>query len=176
VFNYHQNYRALLELFGFDMLRIARSEIGSNRKNRGNRFFTVIQYCLDLEQALISFARCLAPSGLLIMVVGRESCVRGVPFGNSAIVKALIAGNGAFDDASAHERVFVNRFGISIYEDVLVARRVGECGRLGAGREVALSVLRQALGEVAGAVRRDIEQALSISVKSSPMFGISAVI
>ena len=38
VFNYHQNYRALLELVGFDMLKVAHSEMGSNRKNRGNRF------------------------------------------------------------------------------------------------------------------------------------------
>ena len=38
VFNYHQNYRAILELLDWDLLSVAKSEIGSNRKNRGNRF------------------------------------------------------------------------------------------------------------------------------------------
>lgn len=52
VFNYHQNHRAILELLGFDLLHVAASELGSNRKNRGNRFRTVIQYALDMEAAL----------------------------------------------------------------------------------------------------------------------------
>ena len=43
VFNYHQNYRAIIETFGFEILKVAHSEFGSNRKNRGNRFKTVIQ-------------------------------------------------------------------------------------------------------------------------------------
>lgn len=38
VFNYHQNYRRSVEVLGWDVLRVARSEIGSNRANRGNRF------------------------------------------------------------------------------------------------------------------------------------------
>lgn len=36
VFNYHQNYRKSAEILGWDLLKIARSEIGSNRANRGN--------------------------------------------------------------------------------------------------------------------------------------------
>jgi hypothetical protein len=55
VFNYHQNHRAILELLGFDLAATsAASELGSNRKNRGNRFRTVIQYALDMEAALES--------------------------------------------------------------------------------------------------------------------------
>ena len=37
VFNYHQNYRRSVEVLGWNLLRVARSEIGSNRANRGNR-------------------------------------------------------------------------------------------------------------------------------------------
>lgn len=55
VFNYHQNFRAIVEAFHFDLLKVAHSEFGSNRKNRGNRFRTVIQYCLDMELAIRSF-------------------------------------------------------------------------------------------------------------------------
>ena len=47
VFNYHQKYRRSVEALDCNILAIARSEIGSNRQNRGNRFLTVIQYCLD---------------------------------------------------------------------------------------------------------------------------------
>jgi DNA modification methylase len=54
VFNYHQNYRAVTEAFDYNILKVAHSEFGSNRKNRGNRLLTVIQYCLDME-GIITF-------------------------------------------------------------------------------------------------------------------------
>jgi hypothetical protein len=178
VFNYHQNYRALLELFGFDMLHVARSEIGANRKHRGNRFLTVIQYCLDLELALRSFAQTLTPNGLLIMVVGRESRVRGVPFGNSALAKALLQNSGAFSAPDSYERVFVNRFGQNIFEDILVARRINETRTAKSAREVAAFALRQSLDGTAGEVRADIETALAQidAVKPSPIFNKNALL
>ncbi|GGA44862.1 hypothetical protein [Okeania sp. KiyG1] len=52
VFNYHQNYRKYAEFLGWNLLKIAKSEIGSNRANRGNRFYTVVQYCLDIADTL----------------------------------------------------------------------------------------------------------------------------
>lgn len=48
VFNYHQNYRKSVEALGYNVLEIAKSEFGANRKHRGNRFLTVIQYCIDI--------------------------------------------------------------------------------------------------------------------------------
>ena len=178
VFNYHQNYRALLELVGFDMLKVAHSEIGSNRKHRGNRFLTVIQYCLDLELAIDSFAKALAPNGLLIMVLGRESRVRGIPFGNSAIAQALIERSGAYSRSISHERVFVNRFGQSIFEDILIARRTGDPTIGESARDVALSVLQHALGNADGDVRANIEEALGLvgDIQPSPIFNKTALI
>lgn len=178
VFNYHQNYRTVLELVGFDMLMVAHSEIGSNRKHRGNRFLTVIQYCLDLELALDSFAKCLVPGGLLIMVLGRESRVRGVAFGNSVLAKALIERNGAYSQCMSHERVFVNRFGQSIYEDILVTRRAGDPAVGDAARNVARSALQEARTNAEGDVCANIDEAigLSESVKPSPIFNKAALI
>ena len=178
VFNYHQNYRALLELFGFDMLKVANSEIGSNRKNRGNRFLTVVQYCLDLEQSLSSFAESLAPNGILIMVLGRESRVRGIPFGNSEIAKALMIRNGAYARPAVHERVFVNRFGQAIYEDILVARRSGSPNASENARDLARALLSSAMSVATGEVREDIRSALESSqaVSPSPVFDRSALI
>lgn len=178
VFNYHQNYRALLELVGFDMLKVAHSEIGSNRKHRGNRFLTVIQYCLDLELTIDSFAKALAPNGLLIMVLGRESRVRGIPFGNSAIAEALIERSGTYSRSISHERVFVNRFGQSIVEDILIARRTGDPTIGESARDVALSVLQCALGNTDGDVRANIEEALGLvgSIQPSPIFNKTTLI
>lgn len=52
VINYHQQYRSTVEQLGCNVLKVAKTEIGSNWKNRSNRFLTVIQYCLDMDQAI----------------------------------------------------------------------------------------------------------------------------
>ncbi|MCX7016779.1 MAG: DNA methyltransferase, partial [Candidatus Sumerlaeota bacterium] len=80
VFNYHQNYRRSVEALGWNPLRVARSEIGSNRANRGNRFYTVIQYCIDMAAALQEMTRVLGASDRAVLVLGHESRVLGAPF------------------------------------------------------------------------------------------------
>jgi hypothetical protein len=65
VFNYHQNHRIIMELLDFDILSVAHSEFGSNRKNRGNRFLTVTQYCLDMAQALSSLRKSISEHGMI---------------------------------------------------------------------------------------------------------------
>ena len=178
VFNYHQNYRALLELIGFDMLRVAHSEMGSNRKHRGNRFLTVIQYSLDIELAIKSLARALVPNGLLIMVLGRESKVRGAAFANSDIVASLIERCGAFAKPKSYERVFTNRYGQSIYEDILVAQRIGVPDEREQARYVAKTSLLGALNNQTGDVQADIADAIDLidSVRPSPLFNKAALI
>ena len=57
VHNYHQKYRRSAEALDWNVLAVARSEIGSNRQNRGNRFLTVVQYALDMSLALREMAR-----------------------------------------------------------------------------------------------------------------------
>ena len=80
VFNYHQNYRKSVESLGWDVLAVARAEIGANRKHRGNRLLTVIQYCIDMIEVLNEIARVCHPKSEVIMIVGRESNVRGIAF------------------------------------------------------------------------------------------------
>ncbi|HLY32057.1 MAG TPA: hypothetical protein VKQ36_13585 [Ktedonobacterales bacterium] len=120
VFNYHQNYRAAMEYMGWDMLRIAKSEFGSNRKNRGNRFLTVVQYMLDMLQSLREMRRVLRPSGRLIIVVGRTSSIRGISFQNGRIVGTLALGAAGMRLERRQERVFKTKFGETIYEDILI--------------------------------------------------------
>jgi len=124
VFNYHQNYRRSVEVLGWDLLRVARSEIGSNRANRGNRFYTVIQYCIDMATALQELARVLKPGGRAVLVVGYESRVLGAPFYNADIVQNLATESGWFEMMLRQKRVFTNRFGDAIREDILNLRRV----------------------------------------------------
>lgn len=119
VFNYHQQYRASAEALGWDLLHVARSEIGSNRKNRGNRFLTVIQYCLDIAEALKELRRVCRPSARIILVVGRESNVLKTRFFNGEIVTQLGVKCVGFKAEKRQERVFQNRFGSAIYEDII---------------------------------------------------------
>ena len=125
VFNYHQQYRASVEAMGWDMLHVAKSEMGSNRKHRGNRFLTVIQYCLDLTQALCELHRICKPNARIIFVVGRESNVRKTSFYNGDIVARLGVCSVGLRTECRQERVFTNRFGTQIYEDIIHFRSVG---------------------------------------------------
>ena len=172
VFNYHQNHRAILEVAGWNMLKVAGSEFGSNRKNRGNRFKTVIQYSLDMEEALRSFWHSLRDDGLLILVIGRESNVRGVPFTNGQIVADILAGLSGFAPVNRQERKFGNKFGQTIYEDILVYRKANALSSVVQGLSVALRHLEAALKTAPEAVRPDICAALDegAAVTSSPLF------
>jgi len=123
VFNYHQQYRASVERMGWDLLRVARSEIGSNRKHRGNRFLTVVQYCLDIADTLMELRRVCAPSARIVFVVGRESNVRKTPFYNGDIVTRLGTQCAGLAAEARQERVFRNKFGSMIYEDIIHFRR-----------------------------------------------------
>ena len=119
VLNYHQKYRASVEKLGFNVLDIAKSEFGSNRKNRGNRFYTVIQYCIDIALSLKEVNRVCKSDARMIYIVGRESKVLGCTFCNSELVYNIGTRIFDFDLLLRQERVFKNRFGQMIYEDIL---------------------------------------------------------
>lgn len=119
VFNYHQKYRRSVELLGYDVLKIAKTEFGSNRKNRGNRLLTVIQYCIDMALAFREAVRVCVPSARMIYVVGRESNVLGYSFCNSELIYNIATEIFELPLLLRQERVFKNRFGQLIYEDIL---------------------------------------------------------
>ena len=126
VHNYHQQYRRSIEALAYDVLAIAPSEIGSNRKNRGNRFLTVIQYALDIALSLREVVRTTRPGSLSIFVLGRESTVRGVRFFNGELVAEVATQAVGMQLERRQERVFRNRYGKQIYEDILHFRSTGE--------------------------------------------------
>lgn len=123
VFNYHQNYRGIIEMFDYDILRIANSEFGSNRKNRGNRFKTVMQYVLDMGEALVEFTKVMKVGAKMILVVGCQSNVRGTIFYNSQIILDIFSMMNCFNVLAIHDRAFNNKFGETIKEDVLIVEK-----------------------------------------------------
>ncbi len=165
VFNYHQRFRKSVEALEWDVLKIARSEIGANRKHRGNRFLTVVQYCLDMAQVVAELQRICAPGARIILVVGRESNVRGVPFYNGALlaeVAGQFLGQGL---ALRQERKFLNRFGTTIVEDILhfdvpIEPAISSLD-MSVIREVPADALREALANAGPDVVTDIEEALA---------------
>jgi DNA modification methylase len=172
VFNYHQNYRAIIETFHFDILKVAHSEFGSNRKNRGNRFKTVIQYCIDMELAIRSFWNALKPNAKMVLVVGRESNVRGTPFYNGQLVIEIIQKTKGFSEIKTLERQFTNKFGINIKEDIIIATKTNDLSNSFNGRAIATSHLERSLKTSQNGVHLDLSEAIlnNGEVKESPIF------
>jgi SAM-dependent methyltransferase len=169
VFNYHQHFRQTAEALGWHLLRVARAEIGSNRKHRANRFLTVIQYCMDMAQVFEELRRVCKPRSRVIFVVGRESRVRGLPFYNGRLI-ASVGEAATFELATRQERVFTNRFGQSIFEDILhfnAPQRPGAAS-LEMARTTAIKSLNEALECAAGDVRRDVLEAIKTASKVRP--------
>ncbi len=172
VFNYHQQYRQSAEALGWNILQVARSEIGSNRKHRQNRFLTVTQYCIDVAQAFCEIGRVSSRRARAVVVVGRESLVRGTPFFNGLIVARIGAAVG-FDLLLRQERKFTNRFGQAIFEDILhFAPRKCRIGPVDAGRTVAEWALTESESEVPREAAADFEAARERigAVEPSPLF------
>lgn len=119
MFNYHQQYRASVEFLNGSVLPAAKAEIGSNRKNRGNRYLTVIDYCEDMAKVFSEINRICKKDSHIIFVVGRESSVMKTPFYNGKIIAELACKVCGLKPLFRQERNFKNKFGKEIYEDIL---------------------------------------------------------
>jgi hypothetical protein len=176
VFNYHQNYRPAVELLGWNPLQAAPSEIGANRKHRMNRFLTIIQYCLDMSQCIDETSRLMIPNAPLIIILGRTSNVLGASIPNGALIKRLIELSGAFGYIQNEERVFTNRFGERIYEDIFITyrKRSGDTNLDDArliGREALLSIRN--IVPAKNQVILDIAVERAKEVQPSPLLNIN---
>ena len=175
VHNYHQKYRRSVEALEWDVLAVARSEIGSNRQNRGNRFLTVVQYSLDMALALREMARVARRGSRLILVLGRESSVRGTRFFNGELVTEVAVQGVGLEIERRQERVFRNRYGADIYEDILHFRTTNEApdddACLTAARHIAGQILSASRGFVPSAERPGLEDAMARldEIAPSPM-------
>jgi SAM-dependent methyltransferase len=150
VHNYHQKFRRSVEALGWNVLSLAPSEIGSNRQNRGNRFVTVIQYSLDMVLAIREMARVAKPGTRLVLVLGRESMVRGIPFFNGELVAELAVRGVGLENERRQERQFVNRYGNRIREDILHFRTCSDIP----DKELCLATARDTAGHILSTTRQ----------------------
>ena len=176
VFNYHQQYRASMEALNWNLLKVSRSEFGANRKHRANRFLTVVQFCLDMVQALSELARICCSGARLIFVVGRESKVKGTRFFNGEIVTEVCHRSLGFNLILKQQRVFRNNFGQSIFEDILhfsppFERPLPET-YLKKARKVAQETLETSYSTVPEKSKKDMKLAIKniYDVHPSPLF------
>lgn len=167
VFNYHQNYRKSAELLGWNLLKIARSEIGSNRANRGNRFYTVVQYCLDIAETLRELSRVTKDEARIVFVMGHQSNVLGVPFYNANIVERIAIKTNLFHQVLRQERNFKNRFGQLIREDLINFSKSNHEGYAQPdtiekiAREVAFDILTSGLSWVSSENIKSLKDAIN---------------
>ncbi|MGL5490524.1 MAG: DNA methyltransferase [Shewanella sp.] len=169
VFNYHQNYRKSIEKTGADVLSVAKSEIGANRKFRQNRFLTVVQYCMDMSQVFMEINRICKRDAKVIFIVGRESNVRRTPFKNAKLITSVAEACG-FCLVGEQERCFTNMFGESIYEEILRFEIVESANNkhkehIELSRKIGQNALFNALKNCDESVRIEIEDAISKSNK-----------
>lgn len=179
VHNYHQQYRESAEALNWDLLRVAKSEIGSNRKHRGNRFLTVIQYCLDMFQVFEELKRICKSNARIVFIVGRESTIRGTKFFNGEIVAEIAYRALGFPLVLRQERVFVNRYGQRIFEDILhFSPTTDNPPSMEYARSVAREVLEAVISVAPDKSIVDIERALDKVniVQPSPTFDLSQIL
>jgi DNA modification methylase len=174
VFNYHQQYRSSSEYLNGSVLPSAQAEIGSNRKNRVNRFYTVIQYCIDMALVFIELNRICKKDSRIIFIVGRESCVKKTNFMNGEIVSEIACLCANSKILNRQERVFVNRYGINIYEDILhFSSSKYLINPIQKAKEIAYNLLTSVLSSAPDESMADLHNAIEKidDIKPSPFFG-----
>jgi hypothetical protein len=175
VFNYHQNFRTAAEQLGWKPLQAARAEIGANRKFRQNRFLTVVQYAIDMHLSLLEMARVMRKSATAVLVVGKTSNVLRTPFQNGQLIKKLAVLGGAFLPVQELERVFVNRFGEQIREDIIVLKKQDRAiATLNQAKVIGIEALLDARAIAPPEARQTLTNAIEAAseVEPSPTFSI----
>lgn len=171
VFNYHQNYRGIIECFDFDILGVAKSEIGSNRKHRSNRLKTVVQYAIDMGNAVYNSALSLKEGGRMIYIVGVESTVLKTKFNNSKIIQDIVKLFPELSIEALNYRQFTNRYGQNIKEDIITINKnsaIKSCLSDDDYKHIGFNHLTAALGEASDSVKEGIRQIVSEEDKVEP--------
>ncbi len=175
VFNYHQNYRKSVEKTGINILSVAQSEIGANRKFRQNRFLTVVQYCMDMSQVFGELQRICKNKSKIIFIVGRESNVRRTAFRNAELIVEVAKVNG-FELIGQQPRKFGNKFGELIYEEILRFSKLRKTSKdaIEESRNIGISALAYRLNTCDEDVKADIQEAIekAKNIDTSPILDV----
>lgn len=172
VFEYSQNYGRSAELLRWHPREAAAHEIGL--AGDGNPFLSAIRYALDMRLVLREIRRVLKKDGRAILVVGRESRIKGIAFAGSAFVYAIAAGGCGFRMALRQGRRFATPDAEEVVEDIIHLVPDGDAGRDdGIARDAAKLTLKDALEGSKGEQREEILAALKEvrTLKATPLQG-----
>jgi hypothetical protein len=131
-----------------------------------------------MELAIRSFWESMKPNGTIILILGRESNVRNTPFYNGQMVMEILSASKGFSNIQTLERKFINKFGVDIKEDIIIATKTNALSDVFYGRNIALKHLESTLITTQNGVHSDIREAIdSISeIMPSPMFNPKNII
>jgi hypothetical protein len=116
-----------------------------------------------MAQALSSIRKSISDHGKLIMIIGRESNVKKTPFYNGKIIKDICNQTHLFLMTDESIRFFKNKFGTTIYEDILTLEpnNFNDNTDESACR-IAISHLKEALERVPAESVSDLEKAIKL--------------
>lgn len=77
-----------------------------------------------MSQVLDEICRVTVTNSPVVLVVGRESNVLGIPFKNSELIKDIISKRDDLEIIQMNERKFLNMYGKHIYEDVIISKKI----------------------------------------------------
>jgi hypothetical protein len=109
----------------------------------------------------------------VIFIVGRESQVRKTTFRNGEIVAEVACGCCGLKLSSRQERVFLNRYGTRIYEDILhFNSSSGATYTSNSARTVADKLLKSVINEAPDESQADLRDAIEKipNIESSEYF------
>jgi hypothetical protein len=129
-------------------------------------------------QALCEMRRVVRRGGRIIIVIGRESHVRGISFKNYRILASLAVGGAGLKLICRQERRYINRFGERIVEDILHFTPSDSVEEIKPDDELARDIARYFLEEsickASGRTYHDIRAAIERykDIYASPIFDI----
>ncbi len=127
--------------------------------------------------ALKEMRRLIRSNGKAIIVVGRESNVRGISFRNGELVATITLGGAGFELEMRQERGFKNKFGETIYEDILhlAPNKNGVLVGEVFARSIAEWILQEASQEADEDIQSEVQEAKERAtiVPKSPIFKAS---
>ncbi|MOA23149.1 hypothetical protein D3C78_1437530 [compost metagenome] len=125
---------------------------------------------MDIAQFFVEADRILKDRAKMTIVLGRESNVRSVSFKNGELISAIACEGMGFELVEWNERKFMNRFGESIYEDVLtITPKKCEIDKaVEIGRAVGSQALRNSLEYCPGERVEEISEAIASVNKINP--------
>ena len=155
-----------------DLKQHLRSEIGFGEPGPSS-VMLLVNYCIDICNSFKEMKRVLKSNSLIVIVVSRESKIRSIPFSSYEMICSIAKVCNGLNIVKRQERVYNNRFGNKVLEDVvqlMVSDK--DCYLPDTAKDIAVYFLKKALPNVSDAVAEEINASIdeSSDADGSPIF------